>query len=348
MAQIPPSDWHRVDTMDDRDPIASLVYDAYRTINDPEYWSLVLRHLECILNAEACDLSIYDFHARSGAIAVHSGCYDDKLLYLYESRFATLNPWMQEADYYCGDDACWFGRQIVPEVELASSEFYDGWLRPQNLFHRLSASIIREDHVVIYVSLLRGKRSGPFQNEVRERLQRLVPHLRQALGLYRLSIGSTVRHAVPLWDVASRFAQFPVFRLHKPIVHSANPEASWPSSQQELECCPIISQAGVDRRHISTAEPAAGTDSNESRLFQFYRLTAAEARLAQLLAGGLSLSKAASALDISMSTVRTHLQRIFNKTFTHHQAQLVALLLLGPAKVKVNYHPPEDDLRELD
>jgi DNA-binding CsgD family transcriptional regulator/PAS domain-containing protein len=57
--------------------------------------------------------------------------------------------------------------------------------------------------------------------------------------------------------------------------------------------------------------------ANEAqRLRLLYGLTPAEARLAQLLAAGRCLDEAARQLGVGRSTVRTHLQRIFDKTGT--------------------------------
>lgn len=57
-----------------------------------------------------------------------------------------------------------------------------------------------------------------------------------------------------------------------------------------------------------------------------FDLTPKEARLAAALAGGVSLKEAARDSGIQLSTARTHLGRIFRKTRTDQQSQLVALL----------------------
>jgi DNA-binding CsgD family transcriptional regulator len=44
-----------------------------------------------------------------------------------------------------------------------------------------------------------------------------------------------------------------------------------------------------------------------------------------LIAGGRTVAEAAGALGIGVSTVRTHLLRIFDKTGTHRQADLVRM-----------------------
>lgn len=65
------------------------------------------------------------------------------------------------------------------------------------------------------------------------------------------------------------------------------------------------------------------------RLCDFYHLTPAEARLAALIAGGRNLLTSAAALHISRNTARTHMKRIYAKTETHRQADLVRLLVAG-------------------
>ena len=59
---------------------------------------------------------------------------------------------------------------------------------------------------------------------------------------------------------------------------------------------------------------------------QLFDLTDTEAKFASALAGGQSLAEAAEAQCVRISTARTHLARIFQKTGTRQQSQLVSLL----------------------
>jgi DNA-binding CsgD family transcriptional regulator len=62
-----------------------------------------------------------------------------------------------------------------------------------------------------------------------------------------------------------------------------------------------------------------------------FDLTDREAAVAVLIAEGLSLEEVARHLRIQRGTVRNHLKGVFEKTGTHRQAELVALLArLGP------------------
>jgi DNA-binding CsgD family transcriptional regulator len=61
-------------------------------------------------------------------------------------------------------------------------------------------------------------------------------------------------------------------------------------------------------------------------LKRVFGLTNAEARLAQIIAVGISLSEAADKLEVNTETVRVQLKSIFVKTGVHRQGELVSLL----------------------
>ncbi len=78
---------------------------------------------------------------------------------------------------------------------------------------------------------------------------------------------------------------------------------------------------------VLISDPDHGVSLNRERLQEIYGLTPAEARLAALLAQGKHLKTAAAELGISLETARTHLKRVFSKTTSGGQADLVRLLL---------------------
>lgn len=65
----------------------------------------------------------------------------------------------------------------------------------------------------------------------------------------------------------------------------------------------------------------------ELRLRRRFRLSKAEARVAKLLAEGLAPRVIAEKLNVSIHTVRSQLQSIFQKTETSRQAELTSLIL---------------------
>jgi DNA-binding CsgD family transcriptional regulator len=75
---------------------------------------------------------------------------------------------------------------------------------------------------------------------------------------------------------------------------------------------------------LTAVEPRAGPKA--PLLTRVFGLTRAEARLAAVIAEGLSPERAAEKLGISKATARNHLLAVFAKTATHRQGELIAML----------------------
>ena len=95
-----------------------------------------------------------------------------------------------------------------------------------------------------------------------------------------------------------------------------------PFARTEAYGLPFRRLALVALRPIGPADPQAFGE----QLAAAFGLSPAEARLAATLAGGRSLREAAIAGGVTVKTARTYLERVFRKTGTGHQGQLVALL----------------------
>lgn len=75
------------------------------------------------------------------------------------------------------------------------------------------------------------------------------------------------------------------------------------------------------------------TTLSSEMLREVYGMTPAEAKVAHLLAKGLTPREVAKQLHIKITTARTHLAHVLDKTGTRRQAELVRLLLSGPVIV---------------
>jgi len=81
-------------------------------------------------------------------------------------------------------------------------------------------------------------------------------------------------------------------------------------------------------------DPEATQVTNLERLKALFNLTPAESRMASQLLQGKSVIEAADALGITRQTARVHLKRIFGKTYTGRQSELMRLLLNSPATLR--------------
>lgn len=83
----------------------------------------------------------------------------------------------------------------------------------------------------------------------------------------------------------------------------------------------------VCARALLLLSEVSGPGKTDWQVFaRAFGLTPAEARLAALLASGKSLEHAGDALGVTRETARSRIKSIFQKTDTHRQGQLVALL----------------------
>lgn len=84
------------------------------------------------------------------------------------------------------------------------------------------------------------------------------------------------------------------------------------------------------REKVLVIVPGAREGRLLEHLMSRFDLTLAEAKLAHRLAGGASLKEAAGALGIREQTARTYLKRVFHKTETGRQAELVHKIAVEP------------------
>ncbi len=96
-----------------------------------------------------------------------------------------------------------------------------------------------------------------------------------------------------------------------------------------LHILPLHRLEEPDRRRalVVLVDPANEPEPSTALLQRLYHLTRTEADIALRVAHGADPKHIAEDLSISITTVRTHLHRIFDKTDTHRQVELVRLLL---------------------
>lgn len=90
---------------------------------------------------------------------------------------------------------------------------------------------------------------------------------------------------------------------------------------------PLFSMTKRPVAILCVTDPDRNTVSPIAWLQRRFDLTAAEAAFAGEIMAGRGIQAAVDRLQISRSTGRTHLARIFEKTGTHRQAELVRLML---------------------
>ena len=93
---------------------------------------------------------------------------------------------------------------------------------------------------------------------------------------------------------------------------------------------PFLELAAQARVLVVIVDPAAKSRATVSAIQAAYDLTAAEARVALLLASGVAGAQMPAMLGVTAATIKTHLRRCFEKTRTHSQLELSRLFAMFP------------------
>jgi DNA-binding CsgD family transcriptional regulator len=124
--------------------------------------------------------------------------------------------------------------------------------------------------------------------------------------------------AVPAFSVPRSPGQKPLSMLLMPV-------DEWDESDVEDKPVAIVFVGDPDR----------SMEMDPAQICQLYGLSRAEGRVVALLASGQRLDLVAENLGVTYDTVRKHLKQVFSKTGTDRQAELVRMLVTGPAGLRL-------------
>ena len=119
--------------------------------------------------------------------------------------------------------------------------------------------------------------------------------------------------------------------------------ASRPSMRRPFEILVIPLRSGSSwmgpeqaAAGVFVSDPETQPEGHQEVLSRLFCLTPAEARLASALMQGMSLERVADQFRLGRNTVRSQLQKIFQKTGVRRQAELVRLLWNSPARLRLD------------
>ncbi|MCW9033714.1 MAG: hypothetical protein OQJ97_05790 [Rhodospirillales bacterium] len=98
-----------------------------------------------------------------------------------------------------------------------------------------------------------------------------------------------------------------------------------------LRRLPTVTAGHFPAAAIFIGDPGGETGSSIATLRKLYGLSKSEARLAEALSKGKNLKMIAEEFGVSISTLRSQLHSAFGKTSASNQADLIRLVLTGPA-----------------
>ncbi|HZR75800.1 hypothetical protein [Bradyrhizobium sp.] len=97
----------------------------------------------------------------------------------YFETYLPLNP-LQPFQTFCPIEEVHAGSEFMPFEEFSKTRFYQEWAAPQGLVDAAFANLERLPTSSVGFSIMRGERHGLIDEEARQRMTLVVPHIRRA------------------------------------------------------------------------------------------------------------------------------------------------------------------------
>ena len=367
---------------DEFEQVSGLVAAIYDAALDPAQWSSVLERTAAFVGGRAAGLLVRDATRRRVDVMWQYGV-DAHYMRLYAETYAALGPlarWRPDAIEQVASIA-----QIVPHEDFLHGRFYREWAQPQGWTDVAIVALTTSASSAAFLTVARDEATGMVDDAMRERLARLVPHLRRAVqiaqtlefrrteaatladvldglsaGLFLVDDKSRIVHAneagnqiLAANDVMRAAGGQLVCRdarlsgaLRETVAAAAcadrdtaigrrgiaMPLTAPDGARYVAHVLPLKSgvrcRAGGAEAAVAVFVRKAALDGPPSSevIGRTYKLTPAELRVLSGIVEIGGVPEVAAALGVSDATVKTHLGRLFGKTGTARQADLVKLV----------------------
>jgi hypothetical protein len=167
--------------MIDPDVFSALTDLLYESAIQPEKWPQFLRKLRSVLRGGVAALLSQDMQSNDVPLLVGDG-HDDAFSKSYEQYYASKNLVVQ-GSFKKPPGSVSTLYELVDRQTFERSEYYNDWLRPQDLHFGFGAIVQRDNRMQTNLTLLRSKRSGNLTVAELELVRRLAPHVKRALAI---------------------------------------------------------------------------------------------------------------------------------------------------------------------
>jgi DNA-binding CsgD family transcriptional regulator/PAS domain-containing protein len=369
--------------MRESEQVLSLVGDIYDAALDPALWADVLAEARDFVGGSAAAVFSKDARTKSLNVYYHCGGVDPHYTQLYFDEYAKLDP-STSAHVLAEIERPISTADVMALDEFRETRFYQEWGRPQKLVDFGAAVLDRSATGAALFGVFRQERHGLVDDDARQRMLQIVPHVRRAMAIGRTIELKTAEAAAFADTLDGIGAGMFLVDANGRIVHAnasgqalldersvlraggGRLAAIEPDADRELSqalalaaggdvaigakgvAMPLKARDGEhyvahalpltsgERRRAGAGYAATAAlfvrkatlevSSPPETIARLYKLTPTELRvlLAVVEVGGVP--EVAEELGIGEATVKTHLHRLFAKTETTRQAELVKLV----------------------
>ncbi len=157
------------------------IYDATLT---PDEWPTALDAICKLLNAQTAALWSYDIFDKKPPWQLQVG-YEPRWMQLYTEKYLALNPYMDDI-VLLGAGEWNYSSKRPNYQELFETEFYHGWLKPQNFIDSSVLMVEKSMSTITTLVNVRTEDQGTFDDTTMALVANLHPHLRRAALIGRI------------------------------------------------------------------------------------------------------------------------------------------------------------------
>ncbi len=154
---------------------------------DSGQWVGALTSLAYSIGAHGFNFWVYE--PKTGMIDSASGGLDPEYVAPYSEHYYQNDVWLPPffERYSAGDVMT--GPELIGESAFLASEFYNDFLRPQDIRHAFGLMIENSAGCSTYMAAFRGHGQEEYSDTERQFVQHLMPHLRRAARVRRKLAG---------------------------------------------------------------------------------------------------------------------------------------------------------------
>ena len=157
------------------------IYDATLT---PDEWPTALDAICKLLDAKTAALWSYDIFDKKPPWQLQVG-YEPRWMQLYTEKYLALNPYMDDI-VLLGVGEWNYSSKRPNYQELFETEFYHGWLKPQNFINSSVLMVEKSMSTITTLVNVRTEDQGTFDDTTMALVANLHPHLRRAALIGRI------------------------------------------------------------------------------------------------------------------------------------------------------------------
>jgi DNA-binding CsgD family transcriptional regulator/PAS domain-containing protein len=161
-----------------------LIGEIYDAALDATLWGAVLDHAARFVGGSSAALFSRDATARGGQVHFEAGT-DPYYRQLYIDKYVKLDPAAAGACVVAIDQPVAVA-DLMPYQAFLQTQFYREWAQPQGLVDFVAAVLDRSASQALIFGVFRHERDGVVDDDTRQRMALVAPHVRRAMLAGRL------------------------------------------------------------------------------------------------------------------------------------------------------------------